>query len=508
MSGLTINEDSTHFCYTRQPEDMTEAGVDKFIDAYAGTDVREMMFNVNARFTGYRSKVWSTWWEGYDPDGNHGKAMTDRFMGNVPPNRLHLLRNFYLLDKRGIDPYARWLDRCRVVGISPWVSMRMNDMHHLQMPLTKRREVLAAAQPQQHVGRYRQCMTYQDSAPDYGVPEVFDHAMALVNELAERYDMDGLELDFSRHFTYLQPHRGVVDQSVMTRFVRMTRDIIRSAKDNFGRDMKLCVKVPSDERVSRWLGLDAIAWAREGLVDYIVPTPVWHTIDFGMAIDEWKRLLDGTGVLLGGALEPRIKPYPRYPWPAKRSSQGLTVNAELARGAAAQYLHQGADRIYLMNFFDDLVDLDGRLLLPQCLAELGSIERLAGKSRRHMITFADMRAPGQPPEHVLPLEPKVDYEGDPYFGQLRIDTGPAFDGHNATVVLEFESTDGPPPSFELYVNGLRAQHTGTIETQLPRPASPAHAFTFDPAALLPQGNMLELMAKTPWKVRWAEIVLN
>ena len=511
MSGITINEDSTHFFCNRPPDDMTEEGVDGFLDTYANTHVREIMFNVNARYTSYPSTVWEKLWLGYDPDGNHGPELATRFEGHVPPNRLHLLHNLYLLEQRGIDPYERWLRRSREVGISPWISIRMNDLHHLQMSITERRELLAAADPPQHRARYREVMNVEDGAPDYAVPEVYDHFMALVREVAERYDMDGLEMDFTRHFHFFQPHRGIADQPVMTRFVREARAVLERHGEARGRETRLCVKVPGEERTARWLGMDVITWAREGLVDYVVPTPRWQSIDFGIAVDEWNRLLEGTGVLLGPALEPRVKPYLRYPLPKEMRGQGFVVSPELVRGAAATYLNQGADRVYLMNYFDDRADLNGRVLLKECglLNDVGSLEAMSGKTRRHMVTFPDMTAPGQPSGEVLPLVPYIDYEGDPYFGQLRINTGPKPGTEHATVVLEFgEETDGPPADFELYVNGHRATHSGPYETELPRPLRGGHGFTLDPDALYGSDNVLELMSDQPWSVHWVEIVLS
>lgn len=511
MSGITINEDSTHFYYRRPPEDMTEAGVDGFIDTYAGTDVREIMFNVNARYTSYPSEVWETLWKGYDPDGNHGPALESRFEGCIPKNRLHLLHNLYLLEQRGIDPFARWIGRCREVGIGPWISMRMNDLHHLQMSLTDRRTKVGADDPLQHRARYRQLMNVEDGAPDYAQPAVYDHFMALVREVAERYDMDGFEMDFTRHFHFFQPHRGIADQPVMTRFVREAREILDHHAKARGRSARLCVKVPGEERTARWLGMDAVAWAREGLVDYVVPTPRWQSVDFGIAVDEWKRLLDGTGAMLGVALEPRVKPYARYAMPKEMRGQGMVVSPELVRGAATQYLNQGADRVYLMNFFDDRADLNGCLLLKECglLNQVGSLDAMAGKPRRHMITHTDTVAPGQPLADALPLKPYIDYDGDPYFGQLRLNTGPHPTTKSATVVLEFgEESEGPPADFELYVNGCCATHTGPHETELPMPLSGGEGFAFDPAALYDSDNVIELVSDSPWSVHWAEIVLR
>jgi hypothetical protein len=253
--------------------------------------------------------------------------------------------------------------------------------------------------------------------------------------------------------------------------------------------------------------MDPVLWAREGLVDYIVPTPRWYSIDFGMPIDEWKRLLDGTGVMLGAAMEPRVNPYPR----SGKSSQGSqTVNAELVRGAAATYLNMGADRIYLMNFFDDRCDPLGRNLITgeKLLHDVGSLANLAGKPRRHMITFQDVAAPGEAVAHALPLIPVIDYAGDPYFGELRIDTGPEPDGGSATVMLAFEEENPDPPSdFEIYVNGCKASPLGRIDLEPPSPPTPAHGFDLPVSALNSGHNVIELMSDSPWAVHWAEIRL-
>lgn len=513
MSGISVNEDSTDFFYTRPPEEMTEEGVDAYVDLYAGTQVSEMLFNVNARYASYPSQVWETLWQGYDPEGHHGPDLQSRFEGHVPPNRLKLLHNLYLLEQRGIDPYERWLAKCHAVGISPWISMRMNDLHHLQMPLARRREVLEASPDQTHRVTYRRAMTIEDGAPDYAQETVYQHNMALVRECAERYDMDGFELDFTRHFFFFKPGTAISDQAIMTRFVTETRAILNAQEPVRKHPVKLCVKVPACERTARWLGMDPVLWAREGLVDYIIPSPRWQSADFDMRIDEWKRLLDGTGVMLGAALEPRVRPYFRYSLPAEYRSQGLTVSPELVRGAAANYLNQGADRIYLMNYFDWVADLNGQRLLRECdlLNQVGSLDTIAGKPRRHMITHQDVVAPGQSRSEILPLIPQIDYAGDPYFGELRIDTGPKPTCSSAALILEFgdESDGTPPDDFQVYVNGIQARREPDIQLSLPVPTNKHFAFSFSTDALNSGQNVVELMSdSTAWSVHWAEIYLS
>ena len=53
------------------------------------------------------------------------------------------------------------------------------------------------------------------------------------------------------------------------------------------------------------MGLDAVHWARDGLVDLgLTNSPFWETSDFNMPVRLWRRLLDGTGVSLATSGSP------------------------------------------------------------------------------------------------------------------------------------------------------------------------------------------------------------
>ena len=126
-----------------------------------------------------------------------------------------------------------------------------------------------------------------------------------------------------------------------------------------------------------------------------------------------------------------------------------------------------------------------------------------------MVTFQDAVAPGEVQAVALPLAPHIDYDGDPYFGELRIDTGPKPDAGSATVVLAFNAEHpDPPAAFEVYVNGCKASPVGRITLDPPCPAAPAHGFDLPVAALNAGHNVVELMAESPWAVHWAEIRLS
>ena len=82
MSGISLNEDDSHFFGSRQSKDMCEAGVDRLIDTYAGTDVKELLFCPNAMRTSYASEVWDPIWKGYDPKGNDDQP----FFAGIKPS--------------------------------------------------------------------------------------------------------------------------------------------------------------------------------------------------------------------------------------------------------------------------------------------------------------------------------------------------------------------------------------------------------------------------------------
>ena len=51
---LVINEDNSHFFGTREPQDMTPAGLHAFVDQYAGSAVTHLFLNANAMRASFR----------------------------------------------------------------------------------------------------------------------------------------------------------------------------------------------------------------------------------------------------------------------------------------------------------------------------------------------------------------------------------------------------------------------------------------------------------------------
>ena len=89
-------------------------GFHKIIDQYVGTQVTHLLLNTNYQRAAYPSEVWETYWDVPDPE---------RDTSGWP-------RLTWLVHETGVDLYQVCIDRCREKGVSPWVSVRMNDTHY------------------------------------------------------------------------------------------------------------------------------------------------------------------------------------------------------------------------------------------------------------------------------------------------------------------------------------------------------------------------------------------
>ena len=375
--GLVINEDNSHFCLYRPADKMTRAGLDEFIDQYAGKQVTHLFFCPNGMRINYRTKAkgWESIW-----DGNHPEKSENN----------HWLHNFWLLDQRGLDPYAVWTVRCRKKGISPWITMRMNVFswrdetdHFSHSTFWKKHPELWRLRPHR-------------SELDYGMPAVRQRSLALIREFFERYDVDGLELDWMRWPTHFRPGDEQKGRKVLTEFIRQVRALAGEWSEKRAHPIQISARVPAVPEAALGLGLDGVAWAKEGLIDILVPASFLDA-DFDIPVDRWRKLIGSKSqVTLAPCLESGVRGHPEL---GPNAKSWVTNRVAMVRGFTAAMLHRGADQIYLFNFMDDYLPPDEyRSILTQC----GRLETVVDKPRRHIVTSHDVAAPGAPHPSSLP----------------------------------------------------------------------------------------------------------
>jgi hypothetical protein len=383
--GLIHNEDCSNYFMVNEPEDMCIDRLHAFIDRYAGTQLTHMFLNANAMRTSFDSGVRDPIWGAGDPEPGIAQ-------GRFSESGAKWARHTYSLAQAGIDPYAVWIERCRMHGISPWISMRMNDCHENDDTSSYLHSTFWVEHPEYWrggTGYYARCM-------DYGAKEVYDHQMALVREYLERYDLDGLELDWMRECFCFKPGEEERGRGTLTAFMGEVRAMADRYGKERGRPIKLAARVPALPEASIGWGLDGVAWAKEGLVDILVPTARWATTDFDIPIDRWRELLGNMpqDFSLAAGMEIRIQPYP--------GADAIMSDIETLRGFSAAMLERGADQIYLFNHMHSLATPIEEI--RPIYTEAGRIDTAIDKPRRHVVTCHDITPPNKVLANALPAE--------------------------------------------------------------------------------------------------------
>lgn len=390
--GIAINEDDSHFFGSRKPEEMSIEGLHAFVDQYAGTRVSHLFLCPNAQKASHDSAVWDSIWElGAEqraPEEGFAKQWCD---------------NARLLHERGLDPYAIWIARCRGKGISPWLSMRMNDVHNVDDPDS----YIHASFWREHPDYWRvpgSTGGWVDRAFDFGIAEVRAHHMAYLRELLERYDPDGIELDWMRFGYHFKPGHEAQGAELLTQFMRDARALAKEWSAKRGHPVLLGARVPAHPDAAVGLGMDGIRWAKEGLIDRLVPTPFWATTDFDIPIELWRERLGDAAkkIVLCAGGEILLRAHPG----------GGAVENDLAstRGFAAAHLHRGADQIYLFNYMDPDPMRGPAGSYRKLLEEGLDMETVRKQPRRHPLTYRDTVPAAVPNGAQLPAVANVKKE--------------------------------------------------------------------------------------------------
>ena len=444
ITGLLFNEDDTEFFSDRNPETVSEADIDAMVDFYADAGVKVFMCAVVGERTSYDSAVWETYWDDYDPNGPDDQPRIRNILPEELDEYRQVLDVFAELDRQGVDYPARVIQRCRQRGIRPWLSVRMNDCHGLDTNQTPwpskfmRDHADLARVPYQQFGR-------ADLAMNHGLVEIRNRYKIVIEEMLERYNMDGLELDFCRQPLLFATGRELEGGKQLTDWMSQIHELVVQAEKRHGHSIHLGVRVPSRPETCRNLGLDVMKWVREDWIDLVVANgcALATSTDFNTPVAVWRELLRPYGVALAGGIEPSATSC------FLGRGKGLKIkklDPPLVTGAATAFLHGGADAVYLFNFFRR--SMPGRHpdwhdeTIREMFTDLNSLETLDSRHRRHIVTYREITAPGElvarrpidQPGEISFVDAALPAKG--HYGIFRLQTGPKPLGRKVQVVLE------------------------------------------------------------------------
>lgn len=219
---------------------------------------------------------------------------------------------------------------------------------------------------------------------DYAVPQVREYIVSIVCELFERFDVDGVEMDFQRHPGIFRVGEGYASRHLVDDMMAQIRARLDARNRDRERQAELAVRVPETLADSARLGFDVAAWVARGWVDMVIVGGGFAPYD--MKIEEFVELARGTPTRVYGCIE-SLRP---------------AASHETIRGIASRIWASGADGLYFFNYFTRSPEWTRRVL-----SEIAAPQNMAGLDKRYEIDHVDrVSGPGQIGgafRHGLPL---------------------------------------------------------------------------------------------------------
>jgi hypothetical protein len=378
-----------------------------FIDLLAGCGVDTYVNNPFAQVPWYPSKrtpnILSRYKRG-DRDffRKHFRAGADKDKVEIAIDEEMRRLNRYLdLAEAGVNWVAEIAKASRRRGLSPWLSIRMNDMHGANSWEGSYMNCALQRDPKYRLGgrqiNPRDGVNRMLQSLNYAQREVRDYMFLVIRELVEDYDYEGLELDWLRCPFCIDAPASREQIATITKWHADIRELTRSRAKQTGKPYPFGLRIPCRLGLLKAVGLDVKALAEAGILDFVNCSNFWQTT-WDVPYDQLRREL-GDKVALYGVIEDAPNWLNVYdPKSKKKSNRLLSTSPELLRGNAAGKLAMGVDGIETFNFFcsDEFVhDAPEEAGLPRAAGErpacypmlrrLDQLDELRGKPKHYTL---------------------------------------------------------------------------------------------------------------------------
>lgn len=163
------------------------------------------------------------------------------------------------------DPIAFLLEETRRNGMNAWLSMRMNDAHFNHQPTCWIHGDIYYEAKEKGMMIGDVTGRYYEECLDYGAAYVREKMVAYLCECVDKYDVDGLELDFMREIFCFDYKKNPDCHIIMTEFMARVRACVRAKEKERGYRIRLAVRLCRAIEDNKIFGFDAAEWVRRGL---------------------------------------------------------------------------------------------------------------------------------------------------------------------------------------------------------------------------------------------------
>lgn len=246
-------------------------------------------------------------------------------------------------------------------------------------------------------------------------------------------------------------------------------------------------------------GMDILEWAKRGYFDMYICSPRWRTMDNDMPVYLWKQMLSPYGIEVAGGLEVNIQSYRYGLW------EGFSMTTQTSLGSAAYILSEGADKLYLFNYFGfaqhfdpEYDDLDHPLSpsgQKYFLSTAGDLDKILKEKRKCVSAYRDFNAIWRSEMNGdLPVE--LTDTAEPVF--VHVKTGDILPG--SKVLLHLGISGITEQDMEVYVNSVPVKLIGKGACEEPvLTESCVYTFEVLEEAIQPLVQVAEIVLNTEGK---------
>ena len=291
------------------------------------------------------------------------------------------------LIKLNTDPLKLAIEACRKRNIEIFWTLRMNDVHDSFTPeyvsqwKKDHPQFLLGTREQTRGTDIRNPLHFWSWA-DFQHQEVRDVILVGVKDVLNRYDVDGISLDFVSHNCFFEETRRLKPvtaehRAMLTDLVSKISGEVLAAGKRKGKPILLSARVLQTLEQCRRFGMDVDEWVKSRYIDFIITGRGYDP--FTMPDDLIRRGHDwGVPVyrcFSNSAMTQELVPH----------SDLSGHNLGAWRAAAANAWHDGADGILAFNLFPKLPGTPQTKFVRTAWREMGDPRRLFGKDKLYCI---------------------------------------------------------------------------------------------------------------------------
>ena len=331
---IIVNDDGWIITFNKKDIDKKTLKTE-MLDRYSGSPVDAISWCFgDHEVYDYETEIGEIFGTDYEVVGNEKITI-----GELTLDHRQIMKNFNGLKRLYGGPLTGITNEFKYSNIDVFASMRMNS--HYAVPtmspgygkFRRSRPDLLIGQPDEYIPSPSVQYAIRTGV-DYKYPEVREHYFRIIEELATKFELSGIELDYMRHPAFFRPEEAKSNAYLMTDFIERIRRLLDKISSANGNEIQLLVRVPPTIYDSLRIGLDVETWIKEDLVDMVAAGGGF--MPFEMPIKEF----------VGAAKNSKCRIYGSF------EALRWALDEEVLYALAMRYWDAGVDGLYFFNYFN------------------------------------------------------------------------------------------------------------------------------------------------------------